>query len=90
MYKIAKNKPDTPFRHVYTMSSEGCEAHRKLEMDSNVYEVCKGVLIAGDSKTGKIKVSSNETNRYQIVHAKIFEKNIIQHYGFVKMTNRAT
>ena len=60
------------------MSLEGCIAHRNLSMDSNVYEVCEGVFIAGDSQTGNVNVSSNETNRYQIVHAKIFEKNIIE------------
>tara|TARA_R110001583_G_scaffold61751_3_gene182175 strand:- start:637 stop:855 length:219 start_codon:yes stop_codon:yes gene_type:complete len=70
------------------MSLEGCIAHRNLSMDSNVYEVCEGVFIAGDSQTGNVNVSSNETNRYQIVHAKIFEKNIIQHYEFEKMTRQ--
>jgi hypothetical protein len=81
MFKVSTRKPVHPLHIVYQMDMSSCKAFQKLGYDDELFELAEGVFLMANPQSGNVWVSSCETLRTKLLHAKIFEREVLQHAG---------
>jgi hypothetical protein len=80
MLIVTKKKPVHPLHITYQISELAAKQYQKMGYDDELFEVTTDVFAMISHESGLIWISSNESPRLQLEHAKLIENSLLSCY----------